>query len=86
MAQPFSDPVPRTPEELNPDPAWLDAFARVEGLIGEEAALLKIPARERTAEQHERLRGLGAELDRIWERLRRRAEDLGRPGFGEPGG
>jgi hypothetical protein len=49
-------------------------FARIEGLVGEEDALLRIPARERTAEQHERLRSIGAELDRAWEKLRRRAE------------
>jgi hypothetical protein len=61
-------------------------FARIEGLAGEEEALLRIPARERTAEQHHRLRSIGAELDRVWERLRGRAEQLAgrRPAPGSP--
>jgi hypothetical protein len=54
-----------------------DVFTRVEGLAGEEEALLKIPAAERDAGQRDRLHVLGEELDRIWERLRRRSERLG---------
>jgi hypothetical protein len=49
-------------------------FARIEGLVGQEDALLRIPARERTEEQHDRLRSIGAELDRAFEKLRERAE------------
>jgi hypothetical protein len=48
-------------------------FARIEGLVGQEDALLRIPARERTEEQHDRLHSIGAELDRVFERLRERA-------------
>jgi Protein of unknown function (DUF2630) len=52
-------------------------FARVEGLIGQEDALLRIPAAERTREQSERLQALGAELDRVFERLRARVTARG---------
>jgi hypothetical protein len=51
-------------------------FARIEGLVGQEDALLRIPAQERTEEQHERLRSIARELDRVWEKLRERAERL----------
>ena len=44
-----------------------------QNLIGQERALLRVPERERTPEQRDRLRGIGAELDRAFERLRRRA-------------
>jgi citrate lyase alpha subunit len=55
-------------------------FARIEGLIGEERALLDIPAAERRPEHVERLREVAHELDRIWEMLRERAERrAGRP-------
>jgi hypothetical protein len=73
----ISDPYPRDKSELKPDPLELDLYARMEGLVGEEAALLKIPAAERSREQHERLHVLGAELDRVFERLRERAQRLG---------
>jgi hypothetical protein len=63
----------RQPQALAPDGA---TFARIEGLLGQEHALLSIPARERTQDQHDSLRAIGAELDRIWERLRERAERL----------
>jgi hypothetical protein len=69
---------PGSKSELNPVPLELDLYAHVEGLVGEEAALLKIPAAERSREQHERLHALGAELDRLWEKLRERGERLGR--------
>ena len=51
-------------------------FARIEGLVGQEDALLRIPARERTEEHRDRLRSIGAELDRVFEKLRERAERL----------
>jgi hypothetical protein len=54
----------------------LTLFARVEGLVGEEHALLRIPALERSQEQHDRLRSIGDELDRAFEKLRERAERL----------
>jgi hypothetical protein len=55
----------------------LSLFARIEALIGEEEALLLIPARDRKQHEHDRLREIGDELDRIWERLRERARRLG---------
>lgn len=57
-------------------PADLGLFARVEGLVGEERALLEIPARERSQQQRDRLRDVSAELDRIWESMRARAARL----------
>jgi hypothetical protein len=74
MTVPFEPP--RRPEELAPEPPGASLFARIEGLIGEEHALLTIPARERTRAQHDRLRALGEELDRIWETLRDRAKRI----------
>jgi hypothetical protein len=70
-----TDPVPvqKGPGELAARPADMDLFARIEGLKGEEDALLRIPAADRSDEQHDRLRVLGEELDRIWETLRERA-------------
>jgi Protein of unknown function (DUF2630) len=65
-------------KDLSPIPPELELFARIEGLVGEEAALLAIPRERRDQKQHERLMALSAELDRIWERLRERVEHLGR--------
>jgi hypothetical protein len=65
---------PRTPDELAPESPEIDLFARIEGLVGEETALLAIPAHERTHEHHRRLAAIGEELDRVWEKLRERAE------------
>jgi hypothetical protein len=67
---------PRSPEELAPRPPAIDLFAHIEGLIGEEAALLSIPAHQRDHEHHRRLSEIGEELDRAWEKLRDRAERL----------
>ncbi|HXS43165.1 MAG TPA: hypothetical protein VN751_00960 [Solirubrobacteraceae bacterium] len=52
----------------------LAAYEHIEHLCGEEEALLKIPAEEREAHHHRRLEALGHELDRVFARLRRRAE------------
>lgn len=74
---------PREREAIAPDLApqspGVQAFARIERLCGEEDALLKVPAKERSKQQESRLREIGAELDRVWEKLRERAERLGRP-------
>jgi hypothetical protein len=51
-------------------------LARIEGLVGEEHALLLIPAEKREKHQHERLRAISEELDRVWEKLRERAERI----------
>jgi hypothetical protein len=64
------------PDDKAAPPADLSLFARIEGLVGEERALLEIPVRERSQTQKERLRDLGDELDRMWETLRARAERL----------
>jgi hypothetical protein len=66
-------------EHMNAELPETGLFARIEGLVGEEHALLRVPEHERTHEQHERLRSIGRELDRAWERLRERALRLGGP-------
>jgi hypothetical protein len=71
---------PRTADDLSPIPYELRLFARIEGLVGEEAALLAIPHEKRRRDQHERLRAISAELDRIWEMLRERTHRLGHDG------
>ena len=63
-----SDPAAPPPEE--------GLFARIEGLVGQEAALLRIPAEERSHRQRERLRSIADELDRAFESLRDRARRL----------
>jgi hypothetical protein len=84
MAQPFIGREDAAPDP--PDGAHL-TFARVERLIGEEQALLEIPAHRRSAEQHDRLRAIGRELDRLWATLRERADRLGhQPATGGSGG
>jgi hypothetical protein len=60
-------------EYMNAESPEEGLFARIEGLVGEELALLRIPALERTEEQHSRLKSIGAELDRVFEKLRERA-------------
>jgi hypothetical protein len=69
-------PYPKRKDELNPDPKGVTTFARMEGLIDEEAALLLIPGRERSREQRERLTIVGRELDRLSQMLRERAARL----------
>jgi hypothetical protein len=76
MTVPFGGPALGRDDDLTREPPGASLFARIEGLLGEEDALLLIPARERTEDQHDRLRAIGDELDRIWERLRERAERL----------
>ena len=72
-------------KDLSPIPYELELFARIEGLVGEEAALLTVP-REDAPEQHERLRAISNELDRIWASLRERAEGLGLDSHPHSGG
>ena len=71
MTQPteFESALQRAPEL----PEAMRVFSRIEDLIGQERALLHVPDRERTHEQRERLHGIRAELDRVFERLRQRA-------------
>ena len=68
----------RGPEDFVPGSPDIALFARIEGLVGEESALLAIPAEDRAQHHHERLKAIGDELDRIFEHLRERAERLGR--------
>jgi len=63
-------------KDLSQIPDELELFARIEGLVGEEAALLGVPREHRRQNQHERLRAISDELDRIWASLRARAERL----------
>jgi len=78
--------LPRKPDDplaLNPD---VGLFARVEGLIGEEDALLLIPALKRNPDERDRLREIGDELDRIFERLLERSRRLAHTGSPAPEG
>jgi Protein of unknown function (DUF2630) len=72
----------RGPEDFVPGSSDIALFAHVEGLVGEEAALLAIPHEERAQHHHDRLKAIGDELDRVFEHLRERAERLGRPAKG----
>jgi hypothetical protein len=83
MTVPWEGP-PRSEPPFPSQKPDVSLFARIEGLVGEEDALLQIPPRERRAPQHDRLRAIGDELDRIWETLRDRAERL--EGRAQPSG
>ena len=76
----------RGPEDFVPGSADLELYARVEGLMGEEAALLAVPHEERSQHHHDRLKAIGDELDRAFEKLRERAERLGHRAPGEHSG
>jgi hypothetical protein len=52
-------------------------YEHIEGLCGEEEALLQVPPHEREAHHHERLKHVEHELDRAFQRLRHRAEKRG---------
>jgi hypothetical protein len=69
--------TPDQVKDLSPVPRELRLFARLEGLVGEEAALMSVPLEQRRQEQRERLRAIGEELDRVWEKLSERAKRLG---------
>ena len=56
---------PELPEEL-------ETFARIEGLLGQEHALLLAPAAKRTDRECRLLDAVTAELDRIVEKLKER--------------
>jgi hypothetical protein len=85
----MSVPPPQAPRELG-DPIEsapeASLFARIEDLIDEEHALLLIPAAERGRRDHERLREIEDQLDRIWEKLRERSRRLGQDEGGAAGG
>lgn len=69
---------PRGTEEPVPEPSEMTLAAHIEGLAGEELALLAIPAQERSRAQHDRLRAIADELDHAFETLKQRAHRLGR--------
>lgn len=78
----FPGPEPPLAKALStPDPNEVTYFSRIEDLVGEEAALLAIPADRRDQTQHDRLRTIATDLDRIFETLRERAQRLA-PGHG----
>jgi hypothetical protein len=64
----------RTPEDVAPLPEGIKLFAQIEGLVGEEYALLAIPLHKRSKSESSRLREIAETLDRIFEKLRERAE------------
>ena len=67
-------------KDLSPIPRDLEAYAHVEGLVGEENELLEEAEEARKEEHRERLHAITQELDRAWETLRRRAERRAKPG------
>jgi hypothetical protein len=65
----------RTPEDVAPPlPEGINLFAQIEGLVGEEHALLAIPPHKRSKAESTRLREIAETLDRIFDKLRERAE------------
>jgi hypothetical protein len=66
---PYEEPLQGTPEL----PESMRVVSRIEGLTRQEDALLRIPAHERTTAQRNRLRAIGAELDRVFAHLQARA-------------
>jgi Protein of unknown function (DUF2630) len=73
-------PGPREDLEEERTPAGIREYAEIEGLVGEEYALLEKPAEERSKAQHHRLREIEEQLDRVWHKLEERAEKRGLPG------
>jgi hypothetical protein len=65
---------------LSPIPQNIEAYAHIEGLVGEENELLETAEHDRKEEHRKRLDAITDELDRAWEALRRRAERRAKPG------
>ena len=83
----FEDLEPeRGPEDFVPGSRDLELYAQVEGLMGEEAALLAVPHEDRSQHHHDRLKAIGGELDRAFEKLRERAEHVAHRSTDEPAG
>jgi Protein of unknown function (DUF2630) len=61
-------------KDLSPISRDLQAYAHIEGLVGEENELLADAEKGRKEEHRERLQAITQELDRVWETLRQRAE------------
>jgi Protein of unknown function (DUF2630) len=66
--------------DISSFPRDLDAYAHIEGLVGEENELLEEAEESRKEEDRKRLHAVREELDRVWETLRRRAERRTKPG------
>jgi hypothetical protein len=66
--------------DLSSTPRDLEAYAHIEGLVGEENELLEQAEEGRKEEHRERLHAIRQELDRAWEALRRRAERRAKQG------
>ncbi len=66
--------------DLSRIPRDLEAYAHIEGLVGEENELLEEAKEGRKEDHRERLHAITQELDRAWEALRRRAERRPKPG------
>jgi hypothetical protein len=63
----------------------LEHYAQVEGLVGEEEALLRVRPEHRSPQHQERLASLRDDLDRAHEALRRRAHRLRGQAAVDPG-
>lgn len=72
LARAHDDDLARIPRDL-------EAYAQIEGLVGEEDVLLEEAEEDRKEEHRERLHAIADELDRAWEALRQRAERRGKP-------
>jgi hypothetical protein len=68
----------RARDRVEPRDSYLEAYSHIEGLCGEETALLEVPEHERTHEQHTRLHALEQELDRVFHHLHARHERRGK--------
>ena len=73
-------PTPREDLLAEREPEGVREYAEIEGLVGEEYALVEKPAEERSAAEHHRLRDIQEQLDRVWHKLEERAEKRGLPG------
>jgi Protein of unknown function (DUF2630) len=67
-------------KDLSRVPRDVEAYAHIEGLVGEEDLLMEEAEEGRKEENRERLHAIREELDRAWETLRRRAERRAKPG------
>ncbi len=78
---------PEDRNDLGEPESDLDVYTHLEHLVGEEARLREEQLEHLKEERHERLRVIEAELDRVWEMLRERAEHHGKTGSpGTPAG
>jgi Protein of unknown function (DUF2630) len=67
-------------KDLSRIPRDLEAYAHIEGLVGEEDELLKEAEEDRKEEHRARLHAITEDLGWVWGALRRRAERPPKPG------